>query len=160
MAQRYWLMKSEPTMFSFENLKKSPHQTTFWDGVRNYQARNFLRDQVKKGDGVLFYHSNVEPMAIMGTAKVVQEGYPDHTQFDPKSNHYDSDSSPANPRWYMVDICMDEEFKSPVSLNVLKKTKGLEGMELLRKGTRLSIQPVTEKEWNIILKLGLGSVKK
>ena len=151
---RYWLMKSEPSVFSFDDLKKAPKKTTSWEGVRNYQARNMLRDEMKKGDGVLFYHSSVSPQIIAGTATIVREGYPDPTQFDPKSDYYDADSKPGDPRWYMVDIQLDRPLATPLTLEELKKTPGLEDMVLLKKGSRLSVQPVTEKQWRIILKRG------
>lgn len=150
MPRRYWLMKSEPDAFSWDDLLAANDQTTSWDGVRNYQARNLLRDEIKKGDQVFFYHSSTTPQAIMGTATVVREGYPDDSQFDPKSKYYDEKSDPANPRWFMVDIQADKPFKHPVTLPRLKATPELEGMALLRKGNRLSVQPVTAEEWKLI----------
>jgi predicted RNA-binding protein with PUA-like domain len=153
----YWLMKSEPSVFSFDDLKKAPKKTTAWEGVRNYQARNMLRDQIKKGDGVLFYHSSTDPQAIVGTAVVVKEGYVDATQFDPKATYYDPDAKEADPRWYMVDIRYDRPFEKPITLLELRGMKALEGMVLLKKGMRLSVQPVTAREWDIILKRGLAS---
>jgi len=155
MAQRFWLVKSEPEVFSFADLKKAKKQTTSWEGVRNYQARNLLRDEMKIGDGVLFYHSSTDPQVIAGTATVAREGYPDPTQFDPKSDYYDADSKKDDPRWFMIDIQMDQEFKKPITREELKTIKGLEGMVLLKKGSRLSVQPVSAKEWEIILKKGL-----
>jgi len=155
MAQRFWLVKSEPEVFSFADLKKAKKQTTSWEGVRNYQARNLLRDEMKIGDGVLFYHSSTDPQVIAGTATVAREGYPDPTQFDPKSDYYDADSKEDDPRWFMIDIQMDQEFKKPITREELKTIKGLEGMVLLKKGSRLSVQPVSAKEWEIILKKGL-----
>lgn len=155
MAKRYWLVKSEPSVFSFDDLKKAPKRRTCWDGVRNYQARNFLRE-MKKDDGVLFYHSNSSPQIIAGTTVVVREAYPDPTQFDPKHDHYDADSSPDEPRWSMVDLELDESFTHPVSLQTLRETPGLEGMLLLRKGSRLSVTPVTAEEWRIIFASGRG----
>lgn len=154
---RHWLLKSEPESFSIDDLKKAPKQTTFWNGVRNYQARNFLRDDIKKGDHVLYYHSNCEPSAIVGTAIVVADGYPDTSAFDPKSDYYDPDSKQDNPRWYMVDIQFKEKFAKPLSLEELRKVPGLEKMELLRKGSRLSVQPVTPEEFAIVLKLAAKS---
>lgn len=151
---RYWLMKSEPGAFSWDDLKKSPRKTTMWDGVRNYQARNLLRDEIKKGDMVLFYHSSVNPPTVMGTAKVVKEGYPDPTQFDPDSKYYDPDSDVANPRWYLVDVRMERPFVHPVTLPQLRASRSLRDMALLRKGNRLSVQPVSPKEWKIILRMG------
>lgn len=150
MPKRYWLMKSEPEAFSWDDLLASKDQTTSWDGVRNYQARNLLRDEIKKGDQVFFYHSRVNPQVIMGTATVVREGYPDDSQFDPKSKYHDEKSDPENPRWFMVDIKADKPFKHPVSLPRMKTTPGLEEMSLLRKGNRLSVQPVTAEEWKIV----------
>ena len=153
MARRYWLMKSEPEVFSIHDLAKAPKQTTSWDGVRNYQARNFLRDEVKAGDGVLFYHSNADPPAVAGTATVVREGYPDATQFDRKSNHHDPDASPEAPRWYVVDIKFESTFDRPVPLDELREHPGLANMVLLKR-SRLSVQPVTPDEWKVITKLG------
>ena len=150
---KYWLLKSEPESFSIQDLQKAPNQTAFWDGVRNYQARNFLRDEIKPGDRVLFYHSNADPPAIVGTAKVVKEGYPDHTAWDKKSHHFDEGSTKENPRWYMVDIQLDQIFAKPLGLDELKKIKSLAKMELLRKGSRLSVQPVTADEFEVVLEL-------
>src|SRR5271168_2412339 len=124
----YWLFKSEPTAYSFDDLLVAPLQTTGWDGVRNYQARNFLRDQVKVGDGVLFYHSNADPPAIAGIAEVVKAGYPDHTAFDKKDHHYDPKSDPKNPAWYMVDVRYSETFATPITLPELKKERALKDM--------------------------------
>jgi predicted RNA-binding protein with PUA-like domain len=154
MAQgrQYWLMKSEPSAFSIDDLAKSPKRTTCWDGVRNYQARNFMRSMTV-GDQVLFYHSSVEPPAIVGLAEVVRTAYPDETQFDKSSIHYDPDSDPANPRWDMVDITHRQTFKTSLPLDRLKCEPKLKRMVLLRKGSRLSVQPVTAAEWAVILKL-------
>jgi len=151
--KKYWLMKSEQSCFSIDDLEKAPKKTTFWDGVRNYQARNLLRDTIKNGDQVFFYHSNSEPSAIAGIAEVVKEGYPDHTAFDPEDQHYDPKSNKKEPTWYMVDIRHVRTFKKPLSLEMLKTIPALENMMLLQKGSRLSIQPVTETEWHAILKL-------
>lgn len=150
---RYWLMKSEPTVFSITDLEKARDKTTCWDGVRNYQARNFLRDDIKPGDLVLFYHSNCEPSAIAGIAEVVKAGYPDHTAFDPEDPHYDPKSKKSEPTWYMVDIKHVQTFKTPLDLNLLRAEAGLAKMALLQKGSRLSVQPVSESEWKIVLKL-------
>ena len=147
---KYWLMKSEPGTFSLQDLKEAKNGTECWDGVRNYQARNFMRDEMKIGDRVLFYHSVTNP-SIVGTAKVVREAYPDHTAWDPESPYYDPKSSPENPRWMMVDIQFVQEFPHPLSLKEIHRIPGLENMMLLRKGIRLSIQPVTEEEYRIIL---------
>lgn len=151
---KYWLFKSEPSEFSWEDLKKSKDQTTFWDGVRNYQARNLLRDEIKKGDGVLFYQSSTDPLAILGYCEVVKEAYADHTQFDSNSDHYDPKADKKNPTWYMVDIKLVKEFKNPVTLDSVKANPKLKTMKLIQRGQRLSIQPVTKDEWDEILKMG------
>ena len=151
---RYWLFKSEPDTFSYDDLLASEDQTTFWHGVRNYQARNLLRDEIKKGDGVLFYHSSCAVPAVIGTAKVVREGYPDHTQFDSKSDYFDRDSKTEDPRWFMVDIKAEKALARPVTLEQMRQVPALAGMKLLKRGMRLSVQPVTEEEWGVILKLG------
>jgi predicted RNA-binding protein with PUA-like domain len=145
-------MKSEPSAFSIDDLAKSPNRTTCWDGVRNYQARNFMRSMAV-GDQVLFYHSNAEPPVIVGVAEVVRTAYPDETQFDKSNNHYDPDSDPADPRWDMVDIMHRQTFKTGLPLDRLKREPKLKGMVLLQKGSRLSVQPVTKTEWAVILKL-------
>jgi len=147
----YWLFKSEPDVYSFEQLKRD--KKTGWEGVRNYQARNFLRDKIKVGDGVLFYHSRQKPMSIAGVAKVVKAGYPDDTQFDKRSRYYDADSDPGNPRWYRVDVGYGYGFKRSVTLDELKEIAGLKKMVLLNR-SRLSVQPVAAPEWKIITKLG------
>jgi predicted RNA-binding protein with PUA-like domain len=149
---RYWLMKSEPSSFSIHDLKQAPRQTTCWDGVRNYQARNYMR-QMKVGDQILFYHSNAAPPAVVGVAEVVREAYPDQTAYDPEDHHYDSNSTPANPIWDMVDIRLVKVFPQPISLDRLRQEPGLTRMELLRKGSRLSVQPVSVQEWKTILAL-------
>ncbi|MCG9892376.1 MAG: EVE domain-containing protein [Thermosynechococcaceae cyanobacterium MS004] len=149
----YWLMKTEPSVFSWDDLRSHPQQTTHWEGVRNYQARNFMRDQMKLGDRVLFYHSVVKPQVIMGIAQVVREAYPDSFAFDPASPYYDPKSSIDSPRWVMVDIQYVSEFTSPISLDELKQIEGLDSMMLLQKGCRLSIQPVTPEEWQIVCNL-------
>lgn len=146
----YWLMKTEPETFSIEDL--AAMGSDHWDGVRNYQARNFMRDEMKEGDKVLIYHSGKFP-AVVGTARVVREGYPDHTAWDPSGRYYDPKSSPENPRWYMVDVGSAEKFAAPVPLARLRTVEGLEDMMLLRKGMRLSVQPVTESEYRIICEL-------
>lgn len=150
----YWLIKSEPFVFSFDDLKKAPGKKTFWDGIRNYQARNLLRDDLKKGDQVLFYHSREKPMCAVGVAEVVKEGYPDHTQFDPKDKYFDAKADPENPRWFMVDIKYKKAFKQPVLLSDMRVEKKLEGMMLLAKGARLSIQPVSKKHFDQVCKMG------
>ena len=154
-SRRHWLVKSEPDVFSFDDLMKRPGRTTHWDGVRNFQARNTMRDLMKKGDKVFFYHSSTEPPAIVGVAEVAREGYPDPTAFDAKDSHFDPKSKPESPSWYMVDIKGVKKLKSPLSLAELRAVKGLEKMVLLQKGSRLSVQPVTEAEWDIIYALGM-----
>jgi predicted RNA-binding protein with PUA-like domain len=150
--KQYWLMKSEPDAFSIDDLRNAPRQTTCWDGVRNYQARNYMR-AMKVGDQVLFYHSNADPPAIVGIAEVVRTAYPDPTQFDKKDKHYDPASDPAHPRWDMVDIRFVRKFSTPLPLDLLRKQPELKGMELLRKGSRLSVQPVRPSEWAVIVDL-------
>jgi predicted RNA-binding protein with PUA-like domain len=154
MSKNYWLFKSEPTDFSWDDLKMSKSQTTFWDGVRNYQARNFLRDEIKKGDGVFFYHSNADPLVVMGYCEVVKAGYPDHTQFDMDDKHFDPKAKNDNPTWFMVDIKLKKEFKNPVTLDQIKTSSKLMNMRLIQRGNRLSVMPVTKKEWDEILKMG------
>lgn len=151
--KKYWLLKSEPTSFSIQDLAVSPKKTTFWSGVRNYQARNFLRDEMQVGDEVLFYHSNGDPPAVVGTAVVVRNGYPDHTAWDPNDSHYDAKASPENPIWQMVDIRLEEVFDEPLSLESLRGVSALRNMELLRRGSRLSVQPVKKSEFEAVLKL-------
>jgi len=146
----YWLMKSEPSCFSLDDLQRAPNQTTSWDGVRNYQARNFMRDQMQVGDQVFFYHSNCQPPGIAGIAEVVRTAYPDHTAFDPESDHPDPKSTVDNPRWFMVDVRFRKKFDHVISLDELKKQPQLEGMQLLKKGNRLSVLPVKREEWQVI----------
>ncbi|MDH4199048.1 MAG: EVE domain-containing protein [Spirochaetia bacterium] len=148
----YWLFKTEPTTFSWSHLLKAPDKITHWEGVRNYQARNYLKS-MKTGDMVLFYHSIVEPLAIFGICSIVKEAYPDKFQFDEKSKYFDPKNDPANPRWWMVDIKYKMEFSPPVTRDEIKSTPGLADMELLKKGSRLSIQPVTKSEYDLILSL-------
>ncbi len=150
----YWLVKSEPAVFSIDDLAKEKDQTTYWDGVRNYQARNFLRDDFKTGDKVIFYHSNSEPPAAVGICEVVKEGYPDFTAFDPESAHYDPKSKKDAPAWMMVDIKLIKIFASPVSITKMKENKKLAKMLLLRPGNRLSVMPVTKDEYNEIIGMG------
>jgi predicted RNA-binding protein with PUA-like domain len=150
MTVNYWLMKSEPSEFSITDLKNKPGQTEHWDGVRNYQSRNFIRDKMQIKDCVLFYHSGVKP-SVVGTAKIVKAGYPDFTAWDPKSKHFDPKSTSENPIWFMVDIRFESQFAEPIPLASLRTVPGLENMLLLRKGMRLSIQPVTAKEFDIIV---------
>jgi predicted RNA-binding protein with PUA-like domain len=155
MSKKRWLMKSEPGEFSIDDLKNAPNGTDHWDGVRNYQARNFMRDEMKKGDRVLFYHSGKNP-SVVGTATVAREGYPDHTARDPQSGHYDPKSTEENPRWYMVDVKFEKKLARPVPLAELRKAPGLEKMMLLKKGMRLSIQPVSKQEFDIVVSMGAG----
>ena len=152
---QYWLVKSEPEVFSYDDLAKSPKKTSHWDGVRNYTARNHMRDGMKKGDLVFFYHSNAEPPAIVGVAEVVREAYPDPTALDPTHDHFDPKSKPEAPAWVMVDIKAVEKLKRPLGLPELRTIKGLEKMTLLQKGSRLSVQPVSPAEWDIIYKAGM-----
>jgi predicted RNA-binding protein with PUA-like domain len=151
-SQKYWLLKTEPESFSIQDLARAAKRTTFWDGVRNYQARNFLRE-MQLGDRVLLHHSSAKPPAVVGTARVVREAYPDHTAWDKKSDHHDPASTADSPRWYMVDIQLDEIFAAPLPLETLRGVAALKDMELLRKGSRLSVQPVRKAEFDAILKL-------
>jgi predicted RNA-binding protein with PUA-like domain len=151
-GRRYWLFKTEPDCFSIQDLAGAPKQTTCWDGVRNYQARNFMR-AMKRDDGILFYHSSVVPPVIAGTAVVAREAYPDHTALDPRNDHYDPKSTETNPIWEMVDIKLERIFDRPLPLDELRGVKQLAKMELLRRGSRLSVQPVTESEWRAVLEL-------
>ena len=157
-ARRHWLVKSEPEVFSFDALMSRPGRTTHWDGVRNYQARNTMRDDMKKGDLVFFYHSSADPTAIVGIAEVVRAGYPDHTAIDPEDSHFDPKSRKEAPTWYMVDLKGIEKFVRHVTLAELKGVRGLERMTLLQKGSRLSVQPVSPSEWEIIYALGMTKV--
>jgi len=154
MSKKYWLFKSDPDEFSWEDLKNSKNKITFWDGIRNYQARNFIRDEMKKGDGVLFYHSSSDPLAIVGICEIVKEGYPDDTQFDSRNDHFDPKAKKDSPAWYMVDIKLVKEFKKTVTLDSLKSNPKLNEMKLIQRGQRLSILPVTKDEWDEILNMG------
>lgn len=147
----YWLMKSEPEEFSIDDLKSRPKRTEPWDGVRNYQARNMLRDEMRKGDHVFFYHSNCETPGIAGIAKVVREGYPDPTAFNPKDKHFDPKSNPDEPRWFLVDVQFVRKLKRVIPLSELKAEPALKDLLLVRRGNRLSIMPVTKKHWDHIL---------
>ena len=146
-------MKSEPDVFSIDDLANSPLQTTCWDGVRNYQARNFLRDSMKNGDKVLFYHSSTDPMGVAGWCEVVREGYPDTSAFDPNSNYFDPDSTPEKPVWIMVDIKLMEKFPRLVTLQEIKENPSLKDILLIKRGNRLSVFPVKEEEFNEIIKM-------
>jgi predicted RNA-binding protein with PUA-like domain len=151
----YWLMKSEPDEFGIDHLKAMPKKTEHWDGVRNYQARNMMRDLMKKGDQVFFYHSNCDEPGIVGIMEVVKEGYPDHTAFDPNQKYFDPKSDPENPRWYMVDVRYKRKLKRNISLRELKALDDprLEDLPLLRKGNRLSVMPLTKVHWDVVLGL-------
>ena len=149
----YWLFKSEPETFSIDTLASRPKQTEHWDGVRNYQARNMLRDQIKQGDNAFFYHSNCESPGIAGIIEIVKSGYPDFTAFDPESPYYDPTSSREHPRWFMVDVRFVKKFKRIITLQELKNHPLLQEMQVTRKGNRLSITPVTKTEWDIILSM-------
>lgn len=151
MAKQYWLFKSEPDTFSIADLEKAPNKTTCWDGVRNYQARNFLSKQIILGDEIFFYHSNTEPPAIVGIAQVIKAGYPDPSAFNPKSHYFDEKSNAKNPTWYSVDIKHIKTFSKPIALAVLRNNPKLKNMVLLQKGSRLSVQPVKENEWKTIM---------
>ena len=152
---RYWLMKTEPGTFSVEDLAAAPRQTTFWDGVRNFQARNMLRDEMKRGDGVFLYYSSTEVPGIVAIMEVVKEGYPDPTAFERKHHHYDADSDPAKPRWYGVDVRLKRRFSRVITLTELREhaSKELKGMVLLRPGNRLSVTPVEAAHWKFIVAL-------
>lgn len=152
MPRQYWLMKSEPDVFSLQDLKKVKAEP--WNGVRNYQARNYMRDNMKMGDRVLFYHSNCQVPGVAGIAEIARESYPDNTCWESESEYYDPKSSRAKPRWFMVDLSFIEEFSEIVSLSFLKQQKDLQQMRLLQKGSRLSVMPVQKKEFERILALG------
>lgn len=150
---RHWLLKTEPEAFSFDDLLKAQSGTTGWGGVRNYQARNLLRDELKKGDRALIYHSNADPPCVVGEAEVVREGYPDPTQFDPRDDHYDAKSSREAPRWFQVDVKALRKLPKPVPLPLIRETKALRKMALIQRGQRLSVQPVGPAEYAAILAL-------
>jgi predicted RNA-binding protein with PUA-like domain len=147
----YWLMKSEPDAFSIDDLKRV--KTEPWTGVRNYQARNFMRDGMKPGDGVLFYHSSCEEPGVVGIAEVASDAYPDPTQFERKSDYYDEKSTREQPRWMLVDVTFKRKLKRTISLNELKEQPRLDGFALLQRGNRLSVLPVTKAQWDAILAL-------
>lgn len=150
---RYWLFKSEPSTFSIDKLSQCPKQTEHWDGVRNYQVRNMLRNEMKKGDQGFFYHSSCAQPGITGLIEVVKEAYPDFTAWDATSDHYDAKSTAETPRWFMVDVKLVKKFSRFVSLSEMRNTPKLKHMQILRRGNRLSITPVTIAEWEMILKL-------
>ncbi len=151
----YWLMKSEPGEFGIDDLIASPGRRTYWDGVRNYQARNFMRNDMQPGDQAFFYHSSCPQPGVAGIVRVACEAYPDHTAFDPTDKHYDPGSDPDNPRWFMVDIELERKLDRLIPLAELRAfaSDRLDGMLLLRRGNRLSITPVSEDHWNFILSL-------
>jgi predicted RNA-binding protein with PUA-like domain len=149
---KYWLMKSEPNVFSIDDLKKK--KKTHWDGVRNFQAKNFMKNEMKKGDEVLFYHSNADPSSAVGVGQVIKEGYADHTQFDPDDPHYFPSADPKNPIWFMVDIKFVAKFKKAVSLEEIKNNPKLKKMRLVQRGNRLSVMPVEKNEFEEIVKMG------
>ena len=146
-------MKSEPDVYGIDHLRAEKRKTDHWDGIRNYQARNFMRDEMKKGDLAFFYHSNCEEPAIVGVIEIVREGYPDHTAFLANEKYFDAKSDPENPRWVMVDVRYKRKFKTPVTLKALKGERGLAQIRLVQRGNRLSILPVAAKEWKHILKM-------
>lgn len=147
-------MKSEPEVFSIDDLINAKNQTTFWDGVRNYQARNYIRDEMKVGDKVIFYHSNSEPPSAVGVCEIVKEAYPDFTAFDPENSHYDPKSKKDSPTWFMVDIKFVKKFSHAVSINEMRENKKLQNMKLLQRGNRLSVMPLSKDEFNEIIKMG------
>jgi predicted RNA-binding protein with PUA-like domain len=151
----HWLLKSEPDSFGIDDLKRAPHQTTAWDGVRNFQARNMLRASLKRDDQAFFYHSSCDTPGIAGIIGIAKEGYPDETALDPKDHHYDPDSRADAPRWYVVDVKLVRKFKRIITLEELRKhaSKTLKDFVLLRRGNRLSVMPVSQKEWDFILTL-------
>jgi len=149
----YWLMKSEPDVYSIDHLRSQKRRTDHWDGIRNYQARNFMRDQMKTGDLAFFYHSNCSEPAVVGIMEIVSAAYPDHTAFDPNEKHFDAKSDPDNPRWLMVDVKFKKKLKMPITLQAIKAEKKLADMRLVQRGNRLSILPVTPGEWRHILKM-------
>ena len=151
---KYWLFKSEPSAYSFDDLVNEEDRTAEWDGVRNYQARNFMRDDMKVGDRVLFYHSSSKPTAVVGTARIVREAYPDATAWDPNDKHYDPKSTPGETVWTVVEIQAEEPLANPVTLQAVKANPKLKDMLLIRKGQRLSIQPVTREEFDEIIAMG------
>ena len=152
---KYWLMKTEPSTFGIEDLKKAPRRTTGWDGVRNYQVRNMLRDEMKKGDKAFLYHSSCDEPGIVGIVEITREGYPDPTAFDRKHDHYDAASKPDAPRWYMVDVTLSKPFSRVISLSELRRHERdeLAGLLILRAGNRLSITPIDAAHWKFICSL-------
>lgn len=152
---KHWLLKTEPDTFGLEQLRAAPRRTTHWDGVRNYQARNLLRDEVKKGDEAFLYHSSCAEPGVVGIVRVTRAGYPDHTAFDPKHDHHDAGSTPEQPRWYMVDVQLVRALHRIITLETLRKHQqgALQDMQLLKTGNRLSVMPVSDAHWRFILSL-------
>jgi predicted RNA-binding protein with PUA-like domain len=150
---RYWLMKTEPSVYGIDDLASQPRQTDHWDGIRNYQARNMMRDDMRQGDRVFLYHSNCAEPGIVGIAEIVREAYPDHTAFDPTSDYHDPKSNPDDPRWVMVDVRLVRRLARNISLRELKARPELDGLALVRRGNRLSIMPVSSEHWAFILSL-------
>ncbi len=159
MAKSYWLMKSEPEVFSIHDMQSAPGQKTSWEGVRNYQARNFIRDQMQVRDRVLFYHSNAQPSGVAGIVEVASKAYPDVTAFDPNSPYFDEKSKAASPAWYVVDVAWVETFPAVLPLEELRAEPRLSGLELLRRGSRLSVQPLSKTHFEIILKMARRRAK-
>jgi predicted RNA-binding protein with PUA-like domain len=157
MAKRYWLMKCEPSAYTIADLERDGKTT--WEGVRNYQARNFMRDEMQPGDGVLFYASNADPSGVTGLATIARTGYPDHYAWKKGHRYFDAASTPDKPVWYLVDIAFAERFAGIVPLETLKSTPGLESMMVTRKGSRLSVQPVTPAEYAIVVRLGRAAAR-
>ena len=149
----YWLFKSEPDAFGIDDLAALPGKKDHWDGIRNYQARNMIRDDIKKGDLGFFYHSSCPVPGIVGLVTITRESYPDHTAFDAKEKYFDSKSDPENPRWFMVDVKLKKKFREIITLEELKNRKPLRDMQLLKRGNRLSILPIKKKEWDYINKM-------
>lgn len=152
--KRYWLLKTEPSVFSFDDLLRAPQGTAGWDGVRNYQARNLLRDEMKKGDLALIHHSSADPPAVVGVAEVVREGSPDPTQFERGHDHYDPGSKREEPRWFQVEVKAVKKFSRPVTLPEIRSAPALLGMLLIKRGMRLSVQPVSKEQFEAIVKMG------
>ncbi len=155
MAERYWLFKSEPNAYSFQDLMRD--RVAEWDGTRNFQVRNWLKNDVKVGDGVLFYHSTTPPIGVAGTARVVRDGYPDHTAWDPNSEHPDPKSTPEKPIWYMVDIAPEVPFERVITLDEMRAEPDLRDMMALKRGNRFSISPVTKEEFEAVVRLGTAT---
>ena len=150
---QYWLMKSEPSVFGIDHLIKCKNQTEPWDGIRNYQVRNMLRDQMQPGDQAFFYHSNCQVPGIVGLMEIVSKGYPDFTAFDPTHRSFDPKSDPDTPRWYLVDVKLIRKFADTIPLSLMRETPALDGLKILEKGNRLSITPVSSRHWKILLSM-------